>query len=377
MLRRLTAAAVVAVAGGLIAGGVALAHVGPGAPTAATASQAASGTNGTAGQSVGTIPLSSGTQGSGTQGQQPAQPGGRGAWGGHGGFGPGGPAMRGRFGGMGRGVLTVSGVSGNTITASRGGSQAITVTVSETTAYTEAGASASLSDVQQGETIAVQGTRTGTDTIAATSVTIILPRELGVVTNVNGDTLTMTGFDGATHTVSVDSSTRYQKAGQSAALSDVTSGTAIVAEGKLNGDGSLNAVLITIQLPRLSGQVSAVSGSSITISGRGGNTYTVTTSSNTTYVNPDGTSASASAVKSGVGIVAEGTLSADGKTLSALRIVVLPASGMWHGGMGHAGRGFPGMGGPGVGGFGLGAGSPGVGGFSQGATSSGTTNGSI
>src|SRR5262249_26230218 len=149
----------------------------------------------------------------------------------------------------------------------------------------------------------------------------------GVVTGVNGSTLTLTGFDGASHTITIDSATRYQKAGQSATLADVTVGTAIVAEGTLQSDGSLHAVRITIQVPRIAGQVTAVNGTSYTVSGRFGTTYTVATTSSTTYINPEGTTASATAIKTGTFIIAEGTLSADGKTLTALRIVVLPASG--------------------------------------------------
>lgn len=262
---------------------------------------------------------------------------------------PPGATMNGRLGRSGGygpgGSLTVTKVSGNTITASGRGGQTITVQVSSTTAYTEAGASAALSDVTVGARIAVQGTVANTSgtTINATGVTIVLPQVLGVVTNVNGSTLALTSFDGSTHTVTVSSSTRYQKAGRTAASTDVAVGTAIVAEGTSNSDGSLSAVRVTIQVPHLEGQVTAVSGTSITISGRDGTTYTVD-ASNADYVNADGSAASASAVKSGVSITAEGTLSSDGKTLTALRIVVMPA-GQGSGGFGpHGGPG--GFGGP-------------------------------
>jgi hypothetical protein len=61
-----------------------------------------------------------------------------------------------------------------------------------------------------------------------------------------GNTLTLTGFDGASHTVAVTGQTRYQKAGASAALSDVTTGTAIVAEGTLGSNGTLTAVRVCL-----------------------------------------------------------------------------------------------------------------------------------
>jgi Domain of unknown function (DUF5666) len=262
------------------------------------------------------------------------------------GSGPTMPGTSGRFGwgrggrrghvGFGR-VLAVTGVSGNTITATGRRGQTVTVQVSDTTTYTEAGASASLAAIHPGSLIAVRGSRANTSatTINATRVAILLSREAGVVTNVSGTTLTLTGFDGASHTVSVTDQTRYQKAGASAALSDVTTGTAIVAAGTLDSSGTLTAVRVLIRVPTIRGEVTGVSGSSYTVTVRFGTTYTVNATSSTTYVNRDGTAASASAVTAGTYIAAQGTLS--GTTLTAQRIIVVPAG---------SGRGF-GFGGPG------------------------------
>jgi hypothetical protein len=238
--------------------------------------------------------------------------------------------------GFGR-VLAVTGVSGNTITATGRRGQTVTVQVSDTTTYTEASASASLAAIHPGSLIAVRGSRASTSatTINATRVAILLSREAGVVTNVSGTTLTLTGFDGASHTVSVTDQTRYQKAGASAALSDVTTGTAIVAAGTLDSSGTLTAVRVLIRVPTIRGEVTGVSGSSYTMAVRFGTTYTVNATSSTTYVNRDGTAASASAVTAGTYIAAQGTLS--GTTLTAQRIIVVPAG---------SGRGF-GFGGPG------------------------------
>jgi len=316
-------------AGGLVAGGVVAASAATGTgPAAATA----------AGQalSVSTAPLANrgvaSAPGTVTPGGNGYGHGGR--RGGYGGYGPGGYGGRHGGAGYGRG-LTVTSVNGNTIAATGQGGQTVTVQVSATTAYTEAGTTASLSDVKPGSIIAVRrsttGTGTGTGTgapattIDATGVTIVLPRVAGVVTGVNGSTLTLTGFDGTTRTVTVTGSTRYQKAGQSAPLSTIASGTAVVAEGTANGDGSLTAVRVTIQVPRVAGRVTAVSGSSYTVTGRFGQaTYTVATTGSTTYTTADGGAASASTVTTNTYIVAEGTLSSDGKTLSAQRIVVAP-----------------------------------------------------
>src|SRR5207249_2527205 len=141
MVRRLAMAGVAV--GGLIAVGALLANVGP-RPTATLATGGSNvATNAVLNGTGSTTPGASGRFGSGWGGRAGSP--GFGDWGGrHGHFG------------FGRG-LTVTGVSGNTITATGRGGQTVTVQVSATTAYTEAGASASLSDIKTGSVIAVQG----------------------------------------------------------------------------------------------------------------------------------------------------------------------------------------------------------------------------
>jgi Domain of unknown function (DUF5666) len=305
MFRRLAIAGMAV--GALIAAGALLANVGPTATLATGRSGSSMGAHLLANAAGSTTPGTSSWLGWGFGGRR-----------GHAGFGR---------------VLAVTGVSENTITATGRRRQAVTVQVSATTTYTQAGASASLADIHPGSIIAVRGSVAGTSATAinATAITVLLPRVAGVVTNVSGNTITLTGFNGASHTVSVTGQTRYQKAGASAALSDVTTGTAIVAEGTLDSSGTLTAVRVLIRVPRIGGEVTAVNGSSYTVTARFGTTYTVNATSSTTYVNRDGTATSASAVKVGTYIAAEGTLSADRKSLTAQRILVVPAS---------TGRGF-------------------------------------
>ena len=232
-------------------------------------------------------------------------------------------------------------VSGNTITATGRGGQKVSVQVSAATTYSRAGASITLADIHAGDTIAVRGTAATTGGVLnATAITIVLPSEGGVVTAVSGNTLTLTGFDGTAHTVTVSAATRYQKAGQDAALADVTTGTSIRVEGTSNSDGSLIAVRVTIQVPHLDGQVTAVNGTSYSVTGHEGTARTITATDSTVFVNADGTKATAAAVKVGVELMAEGTLSADGKTLTAQRVTIAPAEGNRGPGSGdHGGHG--------------------------------------
>src|SRR5262249_10414015 len=116
-------------------------------------------------------------------------------------------------------------------------------------------------------------------------------------------------------------------AGQSAALSDIAVGSLISAEGDLNSDGStVNALAGTIQLPQVMGQVSAISGNTVTVKSPDGTTSTVLLTDTTTYTSrPQGTGDKSNNTN-GSFIMAEGTLGSDG-TLTALRVAVATAFG--------------------------------------------------
>jgi hypothetical protein len=249
----------------------------------------------------------------------------------------------------------VTTVKGNTITLMTRNNQTVTVTVSSGTTYEEAGAKAALSDVHTGSALIVQGTSTGTSSYNATAIMIVAPSVGGRVTGVGSSSITVKTFSGSSQTILVDGSTKYSEAGQAGSLHDVTMGTRIEAEGTTTSGGQLRASVVNIQLPRVAGTVSKVSGATITISpltGRFGawagapasgtpansGPTTVTTSSSTKYFESGTSSANASSIKVGSTIVAEGTLSADGKTLQAQRLTILPAGVTGRGGFFGHGR---------------------------------------
>ena len=242
------------------------------------------------------------------------------------------------------GMMTVTAINGETITATFGGGiglaggpfgigkpgfglesaspVTVTIDVSSTTVYTRAGHAASLSDIQVGSVLSVQGTQTGTNTVTASAIEIVLPQRLGVVTAVNGDNLTVTGFDARTYAITVGADTTYRRAGQTAAPTDIAVGSLISAEGTLSSDGStLNALAVTIQLPRVAGQVTAISGNTVTVQGPDGTTSTVQLTDATTYSAGPQATASKSSITTGSFIMAEGTLGSDG-TLTALHVDV-------------------------------------------------------
>jgi hypothetical protein len=225
--------------------------------------------------------------------------------------------------------IKVTSVNGSTIAGTTLGSDMpITVTVTVTTTYTEAGMSVSLTDVHAGSDVAVCGTPGDDNTIRASSVSIVLPEARGVITAVDGTDLTVVGEDGSSHIVATDGATTVRKLDQTAALGDLTAGTAVDAYGTYQSDQSLLATVVDVELPSVAGKVTAISGNDITIEsdGLGDPAPTIVTSDQTTYKAKDQTqAATAASVTVGSTIVATGTESVDGATLNALQIAVLPA----------------------------------------------------
>lgn len=222
------------------------------------------------------------------------------------------------------GEIKVTKISGNTITGTNFGGQTVTITVSSTTKYIEAGSSAALKDVHVGSEIAVRGARTSANSLNATAIIIVLPSAGGVVTNIQGSTITVTGFDAVQHTITVRGSTKYDRAGKSAGLSDVKVGSLIQAEGTQNSDESLTAQAVHIILPHVAGKVTAIQGSTITISGFDGTTYSIDASS-ATFGLPGAASASLKDVKVNSIVIAEGALDQKSHTLNAVRVEIPPA----------------------------------------------------
>lgn len=153
-----------------------------------------------------------------------------------------------------RAVLTVTSVSGQTIVATRRDGTKVTIHTSSSTAYSRAGQTVSASAVKSGEHIRVRGTRNSDGSITATSINIVLPGYAGMVTAVGGNTVTIQTRSGTTHTVKVNTSTRYyQGRGRSAqpgSLNSIKVGDWLAAQGTLNSDGSLNAEVVYFGQPR-------------------------------------------------------------------------------------------------------------------------------
>jgi hypothetical protein len=202
----------------------------------------------------------------------------------------------------------------------------LTIAVSSTTTFTRAGQPAGLSDIQPGSVLAVQGQLTGPTTLAASSVQIVLPTQTGVVTAIDGDDVTITGLDARIYTVVLGAGTAYRRADQTAAQTDLGVGSLVTVEGTSGPNATIDALRVTIVLPRVAGQVTALSGDDVTVQSADGITSTVHLTATTTYHTAKAGAAGRGDVTTGSFISAEGTPAADG-SLTALSVDVADLAG--------------------------------------------------
>lgn len=153
--------------------------------------------------------------------------------------GPGGPGRGGP--GHGPGGITVTAISGSSISLETADGWTRTITVDSGTTYSKSGDTIALGDLAVGDQVAFRQTLEDDGSWTIDSVAVILPHVGGEVTAVSGSTITVKDREGTSVTIKVDGDTEYQVNGDNAALSDVKVGMFLVAEGTKNSDGSLNA----------------------------------------------------------------------------------------------------------------------------------------
>lgn len=131
------------------------------------------------------------------------------------------------------------------------------------------------------------------------------------VTAINGNNISLKTADGWTRTIIVDSGTTYSKSGDTIALGDVKVGDEIGFRQTREDDGTFTIDSIVVIPPHAGGEVTKVSGSTITVERRDGTSVTITVNAQTDY-QVNGDDASLADVKVGMYLAAEGTENAAG-----------------------------------------------------------------
>jgi hypothetical protein len=160
------------------------------------------------------------------------------------------------------------------------------------------------------------------------------------ITAINGSSLSLKTADGWTRTIAVTSDTKITKSGATIAVGDLKVGDEIQFEQTRKDDGTYTIDAIAVVLPHLGGEVTAVSGSTITVSQPDGTSATIKVTSDTTYRVGTNESAALSDVKVGMFVHAEGTKNADG-SLTASAVVAMAAGTDGFGPGHHGDHGWP------------------------------------
>jgi hypothetical protein len=155
----------------------------------------------------------------------------------------GGPGGRGGFG-LGHGGITITSISGSSISLATDDGWTRTISVDSGTTYTKAGADITLGDLAVGDTIGFRQTQESDGTFTIDAIAVILPRLGGEVTAVDGSTITLKQRDGGTATVNIASGAKIVVNGNAATAADIKVGMVLMAEGTKNSDGSLDATRV-------------------------------------------------------------------------------------------------------------------------------------
>jgi hypothetical protein len=132
------------------------------------------------------------------------------------------------------------------------------------------------------------------------------------VAAIDGSSLSLKTADGWKRTITVTGSTKITRAGATIGISGLKVGDQVAFRESKAADGSYTINAISVVLPRVFGQVTATTASTITIKQLGGTTTTVHVSAATTFQVAGATKPTIADIKVGMTITAEGTQAANG-----------------------------------------------------------------
>lgn len=194
-----------------------------------------------------------------------------------------GPGL-GRHGGRaGFGSIEVTAVSGTSVSLRTEDGWTRTVTVTDDVTITEAGVEIEVGDIEVGDAVRLGQTRNDDGTWILTDIVVVVPTSAGTVTAVDADSITIRGRNGTTEEIATTPSTVYRLGPNTGTRADLIVGAAIIAAGTEDADGDLTATTVIVQLPKVGGQVTAKTSSTITIEQRDGSSLTIHVDADTDY----------------------------------------------------------------------------------------------
>jgi len=160
------------------------------------------------------------------------------------------------------------------------------------------------------------------------------------ITAISGSNLSLRTSDGWTRTISITGDTESMKGTATITAADLKVGDEVRFRQEIQSDGSFKITELHVIQPHVGGSVTAVSGTSISVTQRDGTTATIKVTSTTTYQVGRTDGKAFADIKVGMLAGAVGTLNGDGSLTASAVHAVDPASFPWFGGRGdHHGPG--------------------------------------
>jgi hypothetical protein len=151
----------------------------------------------------------------------------------------GGPGGR---GGMGiHAPITVTSISGTSVSLGTADGWTRTITVASDTKLAKGTATIALTDLKVGDEVRFSETKKTDGTWHIDELDVVLPHLDGTVKAISGSTITVTLRDGTTGTITVASGATIEVGGTSAKLSDLAVGMVVRAEGASTGTNAITA----------------------------------------------------------------------------------------------------------------------------------------
>jgi hypothetical protein len=255
-------------------------------------------------------------------------------------------AEHGRFGGRGAfRDITVTAISGSSISLATSDGWTRTVTVTDAMDLTKGGQPIELSDIAVGDEIRLLQERADDGTVTVTGIAVVVPKVAGEVSDLSSSGFTLTGRDGAVWTITLTGDTLYRYGAADGTLADVANGDTVLVLGTSTGDNALTATTVAVAGDRAMGTVTATSSTSITIQDRSGDSVTVHVDADTVYRVAGDDEASLADIAVDDVIAVSGRERADGSIDAA--VVMDGGRGGGPGFGERGGHGGPGPGGPG------------------------------
>ena len=213
-------------------------------------------------------------------------------------------------GGQGKGPISITAIDGSNVSLKTDDGWTRTIAVTSTTVITKGGQTITVTGLNVGDVIRFHQVRNADGTYTVDRINVPTPKAGGEVTAIGADSITVTK-KGATRVITVTGSTVYTVGSAPGTKADVKVGSEIEAQGTVSGD-TFTATAIEVELPNLGGEVTAKTGSAITVKKGDGTTATIHVSGTTKYKVKGRATAALGDIAVGDRVSAEGTLRADG-----------------------------------------------------------------